>query len=67
MGSKIPVSIFECFLLRLELDNVAVRRLESAKYIGIEAKFREGAVRVGGQDTSNIFVPLIISDPAEVG
>ena len=67
VSGKISIFYFEHFLLRLEFCDVAVRVLESAKYIGIETQFREGIVCVRSQDASDIFIPLIVSDPTEVG
>lgn len=67
MSGEIPTFALEQSLLRFELSNFAVCIFESAKYIGIEAKLCEGAVYIRGQKTSDIFIPLIVSDPAEVG
>jgi hypothetical protein len=67
VSGKISGFVFEYFLFRLESGDVAVCSLESTEYIRAEAKFRDGVVRVGSQESRDIFVPLIISDPAEVG
>lgn len=67
VSGKISAFVFKNFLLRLELGDITIRSLESAKYIRVEAKLRNGVVRVRSQDTRDVFVPLIISDPAAVG
>lgn len=46
VGGKVSIFHFERFLLPLEFDYGAIRILESVKYIGAEAKFREGIVRI---------------------
>ena len=67
MSRKVSTFVVDNFLLRFESGSVAIRIFESAYHIWVEAKLGDGVVRIGGQDTRDVFVPLIITDPAEVG
>lgn len=67
MGRKISTLVFEIFLFCLELRNVAVRKFESVQNVGTITKLRDSVVRVGSQDSREVLVPLIISDPVGAG
>lgn len=66
MRGKISAFVFESFLLRFESGNVAVCIFESVEYTRIEAKLRDGVVRIRNQDAGDVLVPFITPDPATV-
>lgn len=67
MGRKIPTFVLEILLFLLELRNVAICKFESVQNIGTITEFRDSVVRVRSQDTREVLVPLIISDPMCAG